>query len=109
MLNHRPNTGTPVVLSNPSIALYTQHALTPSNAGTITETHDDGMYTVTWDNGAVVRMRPDELDRAYVEHTFTLTVRTLDGVNAIAEDIYEALDRELSADVTIRIAQEQTP
>jgi hypothetical protein len=107
MLNHQPADGTPVVLSNPSIALYTQHQLTPSNVGSITGHHDGGDVTVTWDNGAVVQMRPDELDRTYVEHTFTLTVRTLDGAGAAAEDIYEALSRELTADATITLKQEE--
>ncbi|WIE81281.1 hypothetical protein [Curtobacterium sp. MCSS17_016] len=103
MLNHRPDHGTPVVLSNPSIALYTQHQLTPNNAGTITDTHDDGTYTVTWDSGAVVRMRPDELDRTYVEHTLTVTVRTMGGADFVAQDVYEALSRDLAVDSTISV------
>lgn len=110
MLDHRPDHGTPVVLSSPSIALYTQHQLTPSNAGTITDTHDDGTYTVTWDNGAVVRMRPDELDRTYVTHTLTVTVRTMDGADFLAQDVYEALSRELTPDseISVSLAEEAT-
>ncbi|MGW8431665.1 hypothetical protein ACWGJ9_11280 [Curtobacterium citreum] len=110
MLNHRPDHGTPVVLSNPSIALYTQHQLTPSNAGTITDTHDDSTYTVTWDNGTVVRMRPDELDRTHVTHTLTVTVRTMSGIGGTIQDVYEALERELipGSALSITVAEEAT-
>ena len=107
MLNHRPDHGTPVVLSHPSLALYTQHQLTPSNAGTITDTDDDGTYTVTWDNGAVVQMRGDELDRTYVEHKLTVTVRTMDGADFLAQDVYEALSRELTPDSEISVVVEE--
>ncbi len=107
MLNHRPDHGTPVVLSQPSLALYTQHQLTPNNTGTITDTHDDSTYTVTWDNGAVVRMRPDELDRTYMTHTLTVTVRTMDGADLLAQDVYETLSRELTADSDISVVVEE--
>ena len=103
MLNHRPDHGTPVVLSNPSIALYTQHQLTPNNIGSIADTHDDGTYTVTWDNGAVVQMRGDELDRSYVNHVLTVTVRTMEGADFVAQDVYEALSRELTSDSEISV------
>lgn len=108
MLNHRPDHGTPVVLTQPSLALYTQHDLTPNNTGIITDIHDDGTYTVTWDNGAVVQMRGDELDRSYVEHTLTVTVRTMNGIGGTIQDVYEALERELipGSALSITVAEE---
>jgi hypothetical protein len=108
MITHRPDHGTPVVLSQPSLALYTQHQLTPSDAGTVTDTHDDGTITVTWDNGSVVQMRGDELDRTYVEHTLTVTIRTMDGAHFLAQDVYEALSRELPTDsqISVVVAEE---